>query len=66
MAREFISTGEAARLLGLSVERVRQLARDGTLRPFAETAGGRVFERREVLVLIEKRERQAAVAEGSR
>lgn len=39
---DWLSTTDAARLLGLSADRVRQLARGGHL-PYADTPYGRLF-----------------------
>ena len=56
---DFLATGEAGRLLGLSPSRVVQLANVGELSVFAITAAGRVFLRRDVELLVEERERRA-------
>lgn len=49
MAKEAdgLTTKEAADVLGVTPERVRQLARDGRLK-FTETRFGRLFDRRSV------------------
>lgn len=53
-------TGDAARLLGISSEMVRFLARAGRLHPIRTESGVRIFDRDEVLRL--KAEREAANA----
>ncbi len=54
-ASDLVSTGEAARALNLSAERIRQLVREGRLSPLARTAGGQVFDRADVEALAVKR-----------
>jgi excisionase family DNA binding protein len=53
-----IGTAAAARLLGVSEGRVRQLADSGAL-PSVKTALGRLFEPEDVATLIAARERRA-------
>ena len=55
---EKIGTSGAARLLGLSEQRVRQLAAAGQL-PYEETPLGRLYAVDDVHRLIAQRERQA-------
>ena len=54
-ASETIGTAQAARLLGLSEQRVRQLADAGEL-PSMRTPLGRLFDRGDVEALAEARE----------
>lgn len=46
-----ITTLDVSRILGRSVERVRQLCREGRLRPIRTPTGIRIFSRKEVLKL---------------
>lgn len=63
---EVLTTSEAARCLGLSAERVRQLVRAGQLRA-VETPLGRLFPRDEVERLAAlRRQREAARQEVTR
>jgi len=56
---DFVLTFECARILGLSDERVRQLAKEGKL-PVIRTSGGtRIFRRADVERLRRERERHA-------
>ncbi|MGD9890121.1 MAG: helix-turn-helix domain-containing protein [Dehalococcoidia bacterium] len=57
-ASETIGVSGAARLLGVSEGRVRQLAAAGTL-PATVTPLGRLFNRRVVEALAEQRQREA-------
>lgn len=50
-----LTTSEAARLLEISVERVRQLVKEGTLKA-KETPLGRLFDPQEVKRLARERE----------
>lgn len=61
--REFLATGQAARLLGLSRERVRDFIQDGRLRPVAKDGYGRALLSREAVEhLRQTRERAQASA----
>ncbi len=55
------STSEAARALGLSAERVRQLAKAGVL-PRQQTALGRLYDRAAVEALAARRRQRAPAA----
>lgn len=55
--RQLILASEAARLLSLSVDSVRRLARSGVLPSKRVTGGIRLFERRVVEALAEQRRR---------
>ncbi len=60
-AASFLEPGEAARRLGVSVERVRQLAAAGLLPVAARTGRGvRLFQRAAVERLRRQRAQQAA------
>ena len=62
MRQDLLSTGQAAKLLAVSAERVRQLVREGRLAPTARLDSGQVFEREAVLALAEERATRAATA----
>jgi excisionase family DNA binding protein len=56
LANDLLTTADAARILGLSADMVRLLARDGRLRPAAETVRGlRLFRREDVDALADER-----------
>jgi DNA-binding transcriptional MerR regulator len=57
-------TSEAARILGLSPDGVRWLARRGVLHAEVTTGGVRLFTRREVERLADIRRRRAAALEA--
>jgi excisionase family DNA binding protein len=52
---DLLSTAEAARLLGVSPDRVRQLATSGKLPPILSPSTGRLFARRMVEGLARER-----------
>jgi len=54
-AEEILTVGDAARLLGLSTSRVRQLAENGSLITFRTTSGIRLFRRSAVERLARER-----------
>lgn len=55
---DLMTATDAGRILGISVDMVRLLARDGHL-PFMSTIGGiRLFRRKDVNALARRRERQ--------
>jgi excisionase family DNA binding protein len=56
---DLMTTGEAARVLGLSTDMVRLLERDGLVRAQRTTNGLRLFRRRDVEKLAAKRARVA-------
>ncbi len=57
---QIVSVGEAARILGLCEDTVRRLADDGRL-PVTRTSNGfRIFERRAVEQLAERRAQERA------
>ncbi len=58
MSDRGFSTSEAARALGLSAERVRQLAKTGVL-PCQQTALGRLYDRAAVEALAARRRQRA-------
>lgn len=60
--REWLSTSQAARALGLSSQRVDQLAREGLL-PYKSTPLGRLFACEDVERLAEERRKKQAAAE---
>ncbi len=62
---DMLTVGQAARMLGLSPERVRQLARAGTL-PVEATPYGRVFDRATVGTYIARREARQRQRRGRR
>ncbi len=49
-----LTTGQAAQTLGVSADRVRQLAKEGRL-PFVRTTLGRLYERDAVVALATRR-----------
>lgn len=54
---DLMTAADAGRILGISVDMVRLLARDGRL-PFLSTIGGmRLFRRKDVNALARRRER---------
>lgn len=55
MAVEKIGTSQAARILGISEQRVRQLADEGVLRDVEVTPLGRLYNRAEVEALKQTR-----------
>jgi len=55
---DLIGTGQAARLLGISSERVRAIVREGGLAAVARTSVGSVYRRADVEALAEKRARE--------
>ena len=57
MEIEFIQTGDAARILELSDERVRQLEAEGKLSALRTPRGVRLFLRSDVVRLQRERER---------
>lgn len=59
MALDVVATSEAASLLGVSPDRVRQLVKAGTLAVAFETGGFRAYARADVLALAEERAEQA-------
>jgi len=56
--REFLATGQAARLLGLSRERVRDFIQDGRLRPAAKDGYGRALLSREAVERLRQEREQ--------
>ncbi|MGD9892793.1 MAG: helix-turn-helix domain-containing protein [Dehalococcoidia bacterium] len=52
---ELLSTAEAARVLGVTPDRVRQMAANGDLIPIEVTSIGRLFARRSVERLARQR-----------
>jgi excisionase family DNA binding protein len=54
----FMTIGEVADVLGISVDRVRQLERAGQIRPLRTSFGWRLFETGAVHALRERRQRQ--------
>jgi excisionase family DNA binding protein len=52
---EFLTVGEAARALGLSPDRVRQLERAKVLRALRTQTGVRIFERHEIEEYLQSR-----------
>ena len=63
---QFLTVGDAARLLDLSTSRVRQLAEQGHLRA-ARTAGGlRLFRRPDVEALLWRRREQQPMTGGDK
>lgn len=61
-ATEDILTADAAHLLNLSTERVRQLSQAGALNPRRTPHGTRIFSRAEVLELKARRAAKREVA----
>ena len=61
---EFLTTGQTARALHLTRERVRQLSVDGEL-PSIDTPLGRLFARIDVVRYAEKNAHQSRRAEGA-
>ena len=62
MDPDTVRIGEASRLLGVSIERVRLLADTGRLRCSRSTDGHRLLERAQVLAMAAQRaEERAAV-----
>ena len=61
MSDRGFSTSEAARALGLSAERVRQLANAGVL-PCQQTALGRLYDRAAVEALAARRRQRLPAA----
>lgn len=62
MARDVVSSYEAAQILQCSADNVRRLAREGRLRAVISTGAGRLFSRRDVERMADER-RQRATAE---
>lgn len=55
MTSDILTTSETAKILGLSPERIRQLHRTGELSAIQTSSGQRIFMRRDVELLLEKR-----------
>jgi DNA-binding transcriptional MerR regulator len=55
---ELLSTGDVARILGVSVDSVRVMERLGRLKAMRTVSGQRIFDRREVERMRAKREGQ--------
>lgn len=58
MVAEILTTGEAAKILNLSTQRVRQLEASGDLSSRRTAGGVRIFDRSEVDRLRRQRERR--------
>jgi DNA-binding transcriptional MerR regulator len=57
MAKKFLSTADASKMLGVTPAAVRLMVNGGRLKATAETEGGiRLFTRREVERVLRKRE----------
>ncbi|MGE0541506.1 MAG: helix-turn-helix domain-containing protein [Dehalococcoidia bacterium] len=56
---ELLSTAEAARILGVTPDRIRQMATNGDLVPVEVTSLGRLFARQSVEQLARQREAAA-------
>ncbi|MCM8749788.1 helix-turn-helix domain-containing protein [Thermomicrobiaceae bacterium CFH 74404] len=65
MQQEYMTTGEAALILGISGPRVRQLCDDGRLEHL-DTPLGRLVRRESVLRLAAERQRDPAVQRWER
>ncbi len=50
-----MSPGGAAKMLGVTLSRVQQLSRDGTLPTIYDSGGRRIFLEREVIALRDRR-----------
>lgn len=59
-----IGTAAAARLLGVSEGRVRQMADRGTL-PFTRMALGRLFDPEDVATVVAERDRRAVLTRAA-
>lgn len=57
MFADILTTGEVAKILGLSTQRIRQLETGGDLHPRRTATGVRIFDRREVEQLLYRRQR---------
>lgn len=56
MVAEILTTGEVAKILGLSTQRIRQLEASGDLHPRRTATGVRIFECVEVQRLLHRRQ----------
>jgi DNA-binding transcriptional MerR regulator len=56
MVAEILTTGEVAKMLGLSTQRVRQLEASGCLHPRRTATGVRIYEYEEVQCVLRRRQ----------
>lgn len=54
---DLMTAADAGRILGISVDMVRLLARDGRLKCLSTIGGMRLFRRKDVNALLRRRER---------
>ncbi len=63
MEPDLLTTGEAAKILGVSRDRVHQLTQDGTLRALRTATGQRLFLPVQVTRLATRREQARAASD---
>ena len=58
MDKDLLTTAEVARLVGVGEAQVRRLHNEGKIPALRTSSGMRLFEKKEVLKLVEKRAQQ--------